>query len=57
MRAIMVGPPCSATGNSASIAAFHGSASCSTLGSSVMYCVAERDQLAPAGQFYRIEEA
>jgi hypothetical protein len=42
IRASMVGPSCSATNSSASIAACHSSASCSALGSFVMYCAASR---------------
>src|SRR5229473_2678974 len=42
MRANIVGPSCSATSNSACIAACHSSASCSALGSSVMYSAASR---------------
>jgi hypothetical protein len=40
MRTNIVGPPCSATSKSPSIAACHGSTSCSALGSLVMYCPA-----------------
>src|SRR5450755_1020392 len=43
IRANIAGPSCSATSNSASIAACHSSASCSALGnSSVMYSAASR---------------
>ena len=38
IRANIVGPPLSATSNSASVAACHSSASCSASGSRVMYC-------------------
>src|SRR5258708_6015880 len=41
IRAHLGGPPCSATSN-ASIAACHSSASCSALGSLVMYVAASR---------------
>jgi hypothetical protein len=42
MRANIGGPSCSATSNSASIAACHSSVSCSAFGSLVMYCAASR---------------
>jgi hypothetical protein len=42
IRANIVGPSCSATSMSASIAACHSGASCSSLGSLVMYCAASR---------------
>jgi hypothetical protein len=43
MRANIGGPSCSATNNSASIAACHSSASCSALGNFVMYWAASRN--------------
>src|ERR1035438_6248846 len=54
MRAIIVGPSCSATSMSACIAACHSGASCSALGSLVM--IAQRDELASVWQDDWIEE-
>ena len=41
-KALFGGPSCSATNNSAAIAACHSSESCSAFGSLVMYCAASR---------------
>jgi len=59
MRANNGGPSCSATSNSASIAACHSSASYSVLGSLVMYRAASRNvqqRLLSARQYDRIEK-